>query len=52
MMSLTFSTLGNGALMAKVDLKFAFRMVPVLLGMKWNKAYNSITSTDPYNPLG
>ena len=37
--------LGKGALMAKVDLKSAFRMVPVrhqdweLLGMKWKEAY-------------
>ena len=39
------SALGKGALMAKVDLKSAFRMVPVrrqdweLLGMKWKEAY-------------
>ena len=39
------SALGKGALMAKVDLKSAFRMVPVrrndweLLGMKWREAY-------------
>ena len=39
------SALGRGALMAKVDLKSAFRMVPVqrqdweLLGMKWREAY-------------
>ena len=39
------SALGKGSLMAKVDLKSAFRMVPVrhqdweLLGMKWKEAY-------------
>ena len=39
------SALGKGALMAKVDLKSAFRMVPVwrqdyeVLGMKWKEAY-------------
>ena len=39
------SALGKGALMAKVDLKSAFTMVPVrrqdweLLGMKWKEAY-------------
>ena len=39
------STLGKGALMGKVDLKSAFRMVPVrrqdweLLGIKWKEAY-------------
>ena len=39
------AALGKGALMAKVDLKSAFRMVPVcrndweLLGMKWREAY-------------
>ena len=39
------SALGKGALMAKVDLKSASRMVPVqrqdweLLGMKWKEAY-------------
>ena len=39
------TALGKGALMAKVDLKSAFRMVPFrcqdweLLGMKWKEAY-------------
>ena len=39
------SAVGKGALMAKVDLKSAFRTVLVqqqdweLLGMKWNEAY-------------
>ena len=48
------SALGKGALMAKVDLKSAFRMVPVrrqdweLLGMKWKEAYY----IDTYLPFG
>ena len=48
------SALGKGALMAKVDLKSAFRMVPVryndweLLGMKWREAY----FVDTCLPLG
>ena len=35
-------SVGNGALMAKIDIKSAFRLIPVhpadrhLLGMKWN----------------
>ena len=48
------SALGKGALMAKVDLKSAFRMVPVrcqdweLLGMKWKEAYY----IDTFFPFG